>query len=862
MVSMQFMGNRRWLFHLAALLLFIVLAYAYLPGLLQGRRVNQSDDAAWRAVYHEAEQYKAETGEDALWTDAIFGGMPTTTIALSQRDNFLAPINRLFSMGAHPASDMIIAMVGFYLLLLVFGVDPWLAIVGAVAFTFCSYNVQIIAAGHNTKLVAIAYMPWVVAGFTYAFRGRALFGAVLFGVALSLELLANHPQVTYYLAFALLFYAIYEFVVALRSRTLPKFCKTVVLLLLGAVLAFGSNANRLWPTWDYAKYTMRGGSEIAEGDGSNGSSGSASSSGSVGSRGGGLELSYATAWSYGIGESWNMLIPNFKGGASAGELSTKSESYKVLRSNGIQQPDRILKSMPLYWGDQLFTAGPMYMGAVTIFLFLFAILYFRGAVRWVLVTLSLLVLLLGWGSHFMPLTEFFHSFVPLYNKFRVPSMILILFELVMPLVGIVALSEGLSEESPKGKQYFTKRLTIAAAVTGGLCLLFALIPSLSGDFSSAVDKQIPDFLADALRVDRRELLRMDAMRSFLFIALAFGAILLYTKGKLKRGVVVAALGVLVLVDLWSVDKRYLNDDNLSATSVQSAFRMRPVDREILKDEDISYRVLDLSTTSFPTLSTSTIREMVSAAFNNSIPAYYHKLTGGYSAAKMQRYQDMIDIHLTPEISNMVYSMNIGSSLTPEILREAVRQGKVMNMLNTKYFVFNDNVVVENVGAMGNAWFVNGIYNVSTPREEIEAIKIVEPEGRAVIGADFADKIERKVYPPEDDDYIKLTSYTPNELKYEYGASGDRFALFSEVYYPGWVAKIDGESAEVLRADYILRGMVLPEGEHTITMSFEPDAYKRGGHIAIFCSSLLLFLFAGLLIYYCGTALVASVDSKR
>lgn len=834
---MKRLALKSYLPHIGALLLFVLLAYGYMPGLLQGKGLNQSDDTSWRATYQEAKEYKESTDEDALWTNAIFGGMPTTTIALSQDDNFLAPIYNFLFQGKHPASDLVVAMLGFYLLMLVFGVNPWLAIVGAFAFAFCSYNMQIIEAGHNTKVAAIAFMPWVFAGLAYCFRKGALLGAVMFGIAMSFELFANHPQITFYLTIAMLFYGVVEMIAAHKSKQLSKFFVKVAFVVIAGVLALGSNANRLLPTLDYAKYTMRGGSELSESDGN-------------ATKRGGLDLDYATEWSYGVEESLNMLIPNLMGGSSQGALGTDSETYRVLRDNGVQGAQNMVKALPLYWGDQIFTSGPMYMGAVVIFFFLFAILLANGYVRWVLVALSILVLMLGWGRNFMPLTEFFHNYVPLYNKFRVPSMILVVFQLIMPFVGLLVVDRVLKGECENiSKPQLFKKLLWAAGVTAGVCLIFAMLPSLAGSFSSRYDAQYPQILAESLRADRVTLLRMDAIRSMFFILAAFAIIYFALKGKLKINYSIIALGVLILIDMWSVDKRYLSDSDFVMQRSESVkFPLTAVDKKIKQDKELSYRVMDVTSPEFPKVSQELISGMVSNAFNSSTAAYHHKLTGGYSAAKMQRYQDVIDRYLTQEIVNIVYGLNSADVVNQEVLNAVVGGGKMMNMLNTKYFIFNPNTMAVNSNAMGNAWFVGEALMANSPDEEIAMIADIEPAVNVVIGKDFQDKLISSVYEKSNADYITLKEYSPNKLVYEYNSENGGLAIFSEVYHPGWIAEVDGQKVNLIRANYILRAAELPKGKHTLVMNFEPEAYKKGGVISLICSALLLFLFAGLLIY--------------
>lgn len=410
--------------HIIALSSFIVIACVYFSVIFQGKVTNQSDTSSWRGAYEESNRYLKETGENALWTNSMFSGMPTTTIGFDVKDNYLREIYDVFFHIPRPIIDVILLMASFYLLMLALGVSPWLGIIGAIAFAFCSYNFQIIQTGHNTKIIALAFAPSVLASLIYSFQKNNILGPILFGIALTFEIIAGHPQVTYYLGLIVLSYGIYQVYFALKNKTLNHFIKTSAFVLLATILSVGSNINSLWPTWEYSKYTMRGGAELGEAN--------ATASQSKG----GLDKEYATAWSYGVGETANLLIPNFVGGASGGELNKSSETYKTLKQGGAQNADQMIQQMPTYWGDQPFTAGPMYMGAIAVFLFVLGLVLIKGPMKWWIVGISLLAVLLGWGRHFMWLSHIFFDYVPLYNKFRVPSMILVILQMTIPLLGI------------------------------------------------------------------------------------------------------------------------------------------------------------------------------------------------------------------------------------------------------------------------------------------------------------------------------------------------------------------------------------------------------------------------------------------
>lgn len=804
--------------HLLALILFIVIGYAYFPALLEGKIVHQSDISSWRGAANETIQYREKTGEEPLWTNSMFSGMPTTMISTLYKGNYLETLYSFLFAGTRPASYLILALFSFYLLMLAFGIRPWLAFAGALAFGFCAYNFQIMQVGHNAKMVAIAIMPMVLASVAYAFRKNRWLGAVFFGITLAFEIMANHPQITYYLAFIVLFYGIAQLYKAVKEKTLPAFFKMATLLVVAVILAGATNVNHLWPTWEYGKYTMRGGSELTLNQANQSK--------------GGLDKEYATAWSYGIDETLNLLIPNFKGGASAGALSKESETYKFLKSQGASNSDQIVKQMPLYWGNQAFTAGPMYMGAIAIFLFVLGLVLIKGPMKWWIVGISLLALFLGWGRNFMFLSSFFYDYIPLYNKFRVPSMILVVLQLTIPLLGIYTLNKILNGEFEK--KTLIKGLKISIGITGGICALFAILPGLAGNFIAPADSQYPDWLRQYLPQDRESLLRSDAFRSLIFILLAGIAIWAWVMQKIKSTHVAIAMGVLILADMWTVDKRYLNNDHfVQKREFNHQYQPRPVDKAILADKDPNYRVLDLAVNTF----------------NDSHTSYHHKTIGGYSAAKLQRYQDIIEYFIYPEMQSI--GQTLESSPTLSALEESLSKQKVLNMLNTKYLIVQANAApVNNKYAYGNAWFVKDYEFVETPDEELLGLKEIDPKETAVISKDFESVIQDKGFNFDENATIQLTSYAPNKLEYKTSAANEQLAVFSEVYYPkGWNVYVDGNKTDLLRADYILRAMIVPAGEHTITFEFKPESYYLGARVSAISSSLLLLALLSGIVFY-------------
>ena len=847
---------------------FVVIAYAYAPQVLQGKVVDQSDISSWKGMSHEILEWNEGHPDDpALWTGSMFGGMPATQISVPYKGDATTPLYDLLFWGERPPSYLIISLLGGFLLFLAFGVNPWLSAVGAIAVTFCSYNMQIIQVGHNTKMVAIAFMPWVLAALVYAYRCKALLGAVFFALALSFQIKANHPQITYYLAFIVIGYAIAEFCGAVAAqrkmkrapKTVPEECGEVskavsgsgseagsepahsaqpfqstpvgrwlmasVLVLVGGLLGIATNANKLLPTYEYAEYTMRGGSELTHDEHNQ--------------TGDGLKLDYATAWSYGIEETLNLLIPNLNGGSSSGELSRDSETFKALQSYGVNA-ESMRKGMPLYWGPQPFTAGPMYLGAVSLFLFVLGLCVIRGRYKWWIAGVSVLALLLAWGSHFMWFSEIFFKYAPLYNKFRTVSMILVILQVTVPLLGILGVNAALFAKDPLPEKKVRNGLLTALGVTGGLSLLLALFPGLAGDFSSATDAAVfggNEQLIRALQDDRRGLLRADAFRSLIFILLTAGVFFAAWKRKLKALPAVAVIGVLLLVDLWGVDKRYLNKDHfVTVRNFDSQFNPRPVDNAIHQDTDLSYRVLDLSVNTF----------------NDAIVSYHHKTIGGYSPAKLQRYQDLIDFHIAPEMSRVASDINavIPTARTVADLEGGLKYYPVLAMLNTKYIVIDGNSYPLTYDyRLGNAWFVERSRTAPTADAEMAALGEIDPAREAVIFDAQAAEGTAAEYPGAAEGSIVLKEYSPNRLSYEVSAAARGLAVFSEIYYPaGWRAFIDGEEVPILRADYTLRALLINEGSHEVEFVYDPGSFTIGRNISLASSLVIILALAGCILY--------------
>jgi len=825
---------KQYLPHTIAVLAFVFLAYFFTPQVFQGKVVNQSDIASWRGMANEIIQYNEANPdkEPALWTNSMFGGMPATTISVKYEGDYTDYIYKTMFVGERPPSYLLICLIGAFLMFIAFGVNVYLSIIGAIAVAFCSYNLQIIQVGHNSKMVAIAFMPWVIAAVVYAYRKKPLLGALLFALALSFQIKANHPQITYYLAIIVLGYGFVQMYSSIKEKYFLKFLKTSVYLLLAGALGIATNINHLWPTYEYTKYTMRGGSELKD-DNKEGEK-----------KQNGLDIAYATSWSYSPQEMPNLLIPNFNGGSSAGELSKNSNTYKALTNAGYQGADQVIKQLPLYWGQQPMTAGPMYMGAISLFLFLIGLIILKGAVKWWVAVVSLIAIFLSWGSHLLFFTEFFFNYAPMYNKFRTVSMILVILQITIPLLAFISTDSLLKGEFDKKR--VKQAIIISLALTVGFALLMIILPSLAGTFVGSEDGRMPEQLRTSLALDRMALLRSDAFRSIIFILMAAAALwFTYTK-KLKTTYFYAILGILVLADLWSVDKRYLNDSHfVSKREFTNQYTKRPVDEMILKDTDPNYRVLDLSI----------------STFNDAHVSYHHKTIGGYSPTKMQRYQDLIEYYIVPEMKQI--GIDINGSKTIDEVQAKLGDYPVLNMLNTKYIVVGgENPPIVNNRALGNAWFVNDVKWAEDANGEISMLGAIDVKNTAIVSKEFSKTLEGMSFENpassvmsntsvisdtsgidiSSTDKLLLTSYSPNKLAYKYNTTKERVAVFSEVYYPaGWKATIDGQPAEILRADYVLRALKLPSGTHEIEFFYQPESFIKGALYSRISSGLLLVL---------------------
>jgi len=786
---------------ITAVLVFLVITLIYFSPLLEGKRILQSDIIHFTGMSKEIVDFREKTGTEPLWTNSMFGGMPAYQISVVYKGNILGYLDTILTLGLpHPANLVFLYFIGFFILLLVLKVDPWLSIAGAFAFAFSSFFFIIIEVGHNSQAHAIAYIPLVLAGIILTLRQKYLLGGILTALFLSLEIKANHPQITYYLVIMVLILGLFELIYAVREKRVMKLFASIGILVIAAAFAVLTNIATLWATWEYGKDTIRGKSELTS---------------DLENKTSGLDKDYATQWSYGVGETMTLFIPNFYGGASSAKISENSAIVKALKENNVPQNqiNQFTKyPLPfLYFGDQPGTSGPVYIGAIVFFLFILGLIIVRGPLKWWLLTVTILSILLSWGHNFMAFTDFFMEYVPGYNKFRAVSMTLVIAEVAMPILGLMAL-KVLFEQHLDTKK-LVKSLQIAAGITAGIALLFTIMPGLFLSFSGANDAsiqqqfQFPDWMMQAIRDERARLVRLDALRSFAFVILAAGVFWAFLYGKLKKNYVYLILGALILLDMFAISKRYLNNDSFTArTKVEKPFTPTQADQLILQDNDPDFRVFNLTVNTFNDASTS----------------YFHKSIGGYHGAKLRRYQELIE--------NQISKNNMS----------------VLNMLNAKYFILPDKdrkpTAQRNYDALGHAWFVEGYNLVDNADQEMAAITFFNPADTAVIDKRFKSALVAFSPGRDSSAYIELSSYAPNHLVYQYESNKDGLVVFSEIYYPkGWNAYVDGKLTPHFRADYVLRAMILPAGNHKLDFKFEPNVYMVGERISLISSITLLVL---------------------
>lgn len=781
--------------YLAALGVFLVLTITYFLPQFSGKVMTKGDLSHWRGMVQEIKQYKAETGKDALWTNSMFGGMPTYQIDSVRKGNALTTVQKLARLGIpSPAGLFFVGMLSFFIMLVVLRVNPWLAIVGAVAFGLTTNNLVLYEAGHISKLMAILYLPLVIAGMILAFRRQYLLGGAIFALGTGLVLWASHPQMPYYFVLTTVFFGVAELIKAFKAQELPEFFRSVGTLVIGGILALGSAASNILPTLQYAEETMRG-KPILEVDGTADPNSSSETEG--------LAWNYAMAWSNATIDLFSSFIPGVAGGGSSEPVSRDSEIGQDLTRRGAQLPQTF--GAPLYWGGVPFTSGPIYFGAIACFFFLMGLTLVKGPVKWWLGLGVLLTMMLSMGQNLEWFNRLFFDYVPLFNKFRTPNSILSVTAILVPALGFLAINRIFKEEV--SKQEVMRSLMISGGTLGAICLFFLLLGPSMFDFTHMSDAQRAQTFRPELLVSMRQsLMQADALRSLLLIGLSAAGIWAFIQNKLDKKWVILGIGLLVLFDMWGVGRRYINQESFyPERTIQANHDPRPVDTQILQDKALSYRVLDLT----------------EATFESTRTSYYHKSIGGYHAAKLQRYEDIRQRHIT--------------------------QGNqaVLDMLNTKYIIQpgqdGQATAIQNPGALGNAWFVSNIQMVPNANAEIDALTDFDPAQTAIIHEEFQSYTSG--LSPDGTGTIELTDYAPDKLTYSTNTTSEQLAVFSEIWYgpdKGWKVTVDGEPADHIRADYLLRAMRVPAGQHTIVFEFSPNVYKAGVAISL-VSSLIIVL---------------------
>lgn len=801
----------------AAVVLFALISFAYfVPASLDGRILFQHDASAGRGMGHEQQTYFERTGERTRWTNSVFGGMPTYQTAPSYKStDALSKVMDAYHLWLPENVWYVFAyLLGFYILLRAFDFRQELAVLGSIIWAFSSYFFIIIAAGHIWKVMALAYLPPMIAGLVLAYRGKYLWGFILTALFTAFEVKANHVQMTYYYLFVVLFMVIAYLVQAIKNKQLLHFGKATAVCAAAACLGICMNLSNLYHTWEYSKESMRGKSELVKANTANQTNS-------------GLERDYITQWSYGIGETWTLLIPNAKGGASV-PLSQNETAMKKADPNFIQ----IYQQIGQYWGEQPGTSGPVYVGAFVLMLFILALFIVKGPMKWALLAATVLSILLSWGKNFMPLTNFFIDYMPMYAKFRTVASILVIAEFTIPLLAMLGLKKILDTPSILNKQI--KYVYISFGLTAGFCLLFALMPSVFfSNFVSAQEleamKSIPaeyqgQLLAN-LREMRQAIFADDCWRSFFIIVIGTFLLLLYRANKLKNSAFVGMVIVLCLIDMWQVNKRYLNDSMFVEKSVRdNPIEMTPTDQQILQTKELDYRVLNLAT----------------STFNENETSYFHKSIGGYHPAKLRRYQEMIETYIAPEMEKLMKSIVEAQGDMTKLNGDSI--SPVLNMLNTKFFIMplqgGQTVPLKNPYAFGNAWFVDKVTYVNNANEELEMVGKLNLRAEAVADKKFRDVLGSSC---EQDHHAQVTmkTYEPNQLTYEVESAKGGVLVFSENYYPEWTATVDGKEVPVGRVNYILRAIQVKPGKHQVVLSFFPKSVDRTETVAYIAFALLV-----------------------
>lgn len=793
--------------HFAVIGIFIAICFVYFAPAWQGKILEQGDVIRAKAGQTEIMDFKAKDGKAPLWTNAMFGGMPSYQIWVSYPKNIGTHIMWFFrTVFPNPIDTILLYLLGAYLLFNVMRVKPWLAALGAIAIAFSSYNFIYIEAGHASKAYALAFYAPVLAGILLAFRGKYLWGSAVLAMSLALELRVNHIQVTYYLFIAVLILVGIELYHAYKANRIADFLKSISYMAAAVVIALGVNAGLLWTTYEYGQESIRGKANI------NTVSQKAESQG--------VNREYAYQWSQGVNESLTFLIPNAFGGGASTRLDENSKVAQALTERGVQRDQAVgfASSMPTYWGDKPFTSGPWYFGAGVLFLFVLGLFIVQNRLKWWIISATLLSLFLSFGKNFPLVSDLFFDYFPLYNKFRAVESTLVVAAFLIPILAVLAIQEVISN---KNEKFLEKKLIYSLSIVGGISILIALMPTVFLNFKGQsyqglvqeLSQQIQDAnfaesIGKALQKDRASLAMMDAWRSLLIVLFTAGLTWLLIKRKLKASTTVIFVAVVILVDMWSVNRRYLNNENFKdPDAIARQQQPREVDKLISRDKGLDYRVLDLSSNPFTDANTS----------------LYHNSIGGYHAAKLMRYQEVIERQFTNAINE-----------------------DVLDMLNTRYIITSDGEserMQNRSTAAGNAWIVDRITYVKNAEEEMNAIDSFNPKEVAIVADEFKALINERKLGTSQGATIELVDYRPDHLIYEYSAPKDVLAVFSEVWYDkGWHAYVDGVEIPYFRADYLLRAAQLPSGNHKVEFKFEPKSYYMGEIISMIASLFLLLVF--------------------
>lgn len=810
---------KKYLPDVLVVIIFAVISFAYFfPADLDGRILYRHDSSAGRGAGQETAEYHERTGKVSRWSNATFSGMPTYQTAPSyQSVSVLNQAVKAYHLWLPENVWYVFAyLLGFYILLRAFDFRQSLAALGSIVWAFSSYFFIIIAAGHIWKVMALAYLPPMIAGIVLAYRGKYLWGFIVTAIFAAFEVDANHVQMTYYYLFIILFMIIAYLVDAIRKKRMAQFVKATAVCAAGALIGILMNISNLYHTWQYAQESMRGKSELVKKDAANQTSS-------------GLDRDYITQWSYGVDETWTLLVPNAKGGASV-PLAANTEAMKKADPNFMQ----IYQQLGQYWGDQPGTSGPVYVGAFVLMLFILGLFIVKGPIKWALLAATILSILLSWGHNFMPFTNFFLDYIPMYSKFRTVASILVIAEFTIPLLAMMALKKIVDEPELLTKK--AKFVYISFGLTGGIALLFALMPTLFfSDFISSQEleafKSIPaEYLSPLesnLRSIRESIFTADCWRSFWIIVIGTLLLFLYKFKKLKAEYMVGAIAILCLIDMWQVNKRYLNDEMFVEKSVrEQAQPMTQTDRQILQDKSLDYRVLNLA----------------SNTFNENETSYYHKSIGGYHAAKLRRYQELIDAYISPEMQKMMPAIaKAGGDMTKV---DGDSLFPVLNMLNAKYFIVplqaNQTVAIENPYVYGNAWFVDKVTYVKNANEELDTLGKLNLRHEAVADARFQSQLGESKN-QDSTSIVKLTAYEPNQLTYDVRSATGGIVVFSEIFYPEWTATVDGKAVEIGRVDYVLRALNVDKGHHKVVLTFDPKSVKQTETVAYLSYGVLLLV---------------------